>query len=42
LTGIGLIALPTGILAGAFGEALRTIKTSGDKLPASVDATLEP
>jgi voltage-gated potassium channel len=31
LTGIGLIALPTGILAGAFGEALRDIKTATDK-----------
>lgn len=28
LTGIGLIALPTGILAGAFAEALKNIKTT--------------
>lgn len=30
LTGIGLIALPTGILAGAFGEALQNIRTNRD------------
>lgn len=30
LTGIGLIALPTGILAGAFAEALRNIRSSQD------------
>lgn len=32
LTGIGLIALPTGILAGAFAEALQNIRSSGDKM----------
>lgn len=30
LTGIGLIALPTGILAGAFGEALKNIREGDD------------
>ncbi|WP_439563502.1 potassium channel family protein [Roseinatronobacter sp.] len=30
LTGIGLIALPTGILAGAFSDALRNIRASRD------------
>ena len=30
LTGVGLIALPTGILAGAFSEALRNIRSGGE------------
>lgn len=30
LTGIGLIALPTSILAGAFGEALQSIRSNRD------------
>ena len=30
LTGIGLIALPTGILAGAFGDALRNIRSTSE------------
>lgn len=30
LTGIGIIALPTGILAGAFGDALRNIRAKRD------------
>lgn len=30
LTGIGLIALPTGILAAAFGEALRNVRSGRD------------
>lgn len=30
-TGIGLIALPTGILAGAFGDALQKIRTGDDR-----------
>lgn len=32
ITGNGLIALPTGILAGAFGEALRNIRSGNDTL----------